>query len=148
MRANDEVVKTENHQSQNGILYAFHPNSLPFLPSHMFFVVAQCDALRGGHAHRQTSQFLVVTSGAVEVTTEDARGNTTCTVLSVGEAIKLAPMTWATQKFREAGSTLVVLSDAPYDETDYIRNYEIYLAESHERARQNYRTSPGKFEAS
>jgi hypothetical protein len=41
--------------------------------------------------------------------------------------IYLAPMVWHEMHHFSAGCVLLVLADAPYEEWDYIRNYDEFL---------------------
>jgi len=94
----------------------------------MFFISAPSGSLRGRHAHRNTNQFLVVAGGSVEISTEDPKGRKQDFLLEVGDGLHIPPLIWGTQIFHGPNALLVVLTDAPYDEADYIRDYEAFLA--------------------
>jgi UDP-2-acetamido-3-amino-2,3-dideoxy-glucuronate N-acetyltransferase len=114
--------------AENGSLFAFRKGSIPFLACHMFFISAPPGSLRGRHAHRKTNQFLVVAAGSVEVATEDLNGREQSFLLQVGDGFHIPPFVWATQTFQGPNALLVVLTDEPYDEADYIRDYDEFLA--------------------
>ena len=120
-------VCATSHRADNGTLFAFDHGAIPFLAQHMFFINAEAGSLRGRHAHRRTNQFLVVTSGQVEVSAEDVVGRQQSVTLAVGDGVHIPPMVWATQIFQGETSLLVVLTDAPYDESDYIRDYDEFV---------------------
>ncbi len=44
------------------------------------------------------------------------------------KALEVPPAIWALQRYIGHGSTLMVLCDLPYDESDYIPNYDEFLA--------------------
>jgi len=116
------------HRADNGTLFAFGADAIPFLARHMFFISATNDSLRGRHAHRQTNQFLVVVSGEVEVSLDDGSGQQQKVALDVGDGLHVPPMVWASQKFIGENALLVVLTDAPYEESDYIRGYSEFVS--------------------
>ena len=112
-------------QEENGSLYVLEGQSLPFTVCRVFVVVADQGQIRGNHAHKRCSQFLVAVSGAIEVQTEDQHGTLKNWGLSeptVG--LWIPPMTWATQKYVQPNSMLVVACDREFEEEDYIRDYQ------------------------
>ena len=120
--ANDTVVRAPTFEEQNGTLYVFDTEQLPFVVRRVFFVRAPQGATRGSHAHRECQQFLVVVAGRIDVTTTDVHGTRKSTLLNVGDGMHLPAMIWTTQYFVEPDSILVVLCDLTYAEDDYIRD--------------------------
>jgi len=97
---------------------------VPF-PIKRAFVV--CDmpagAERGGHAHRETHQFLVTTSGQCRVVCDDGARQQVHLLDKPDEGLLIPPGIWATQTYLTANAVLVVLCDTLYDEGDYLRDY-------------------------
>jgi hypothetical protein len=85
-------------------------------------------AVRGGHAHRSLQQLLVPLSGSFDVLLDD--GVEKCSVHlnrpSVG--LLLTPMIWRELVNFSSGSVCLVLASAHYEESDYFRRYEDFLA--------------------
>jgi len=85
---------------------------------------------RGGHAHKKTRQLFVCVKGAVWVKTlkyfafEQYADQVQ---LFSGDAVLIEPMVWHTMKFAE-NSILFVLASTHYDESDYIRDYEVWYS--------------------
>ena len=102
---------------------------VPF-PIKRAFVV--CDmpagAERGGHAHRETNQFLVTTSGHCRVVCDDGRTQAVHLLDKPDEGLWIPPGIWATQTYLTANAVLVVLCDTLYDEDDYLRDYPEFQA--------------------
>jgi acetyltransferase-like isoleucine patch superfamily enzyme/dTDP-4-dehydrorhamnose 3,5-epimerase-like enzyme len=82
---------------------------------------------RGEHAHRQCHQFLVCVSGQVSVVADDGSNREEFLLARKHHAIHLPPMTWGTQYKYSKDAVLLVLASHPYDQNDYIRNYEEFL---------------------
>jgi len=100
---------------------------VPFAVVRMFTVEAPPGAVRGQHAHKRCSQFMLCVSGAVEVRIDDG-GARKAAVLDRGDrALFVPPMLWQSVTFQGPQSVLVVLCDRPYEEGDYIRDYETFL---------------------
>jgi len=108
----------------NGCLTVFDETTLPFVVRRAFTVQAPAGAIRGQHAHRVSTQALVVLVGAVRVSLTDARG-TTDMVLHPGEqGLIVPPMIWCEQRYLDPLSVLLVLCDTPFNEAEYIRDFD------------------------
>jgi hypothetical protein len=94
----------------------------------VFAVRAGEGAVRGEHVHKRCSQFLIAVNGAVDVLCDDGAAKRTFRLDRVDAGLLLPPGIWATQTFRAPQSVVLVLCDQPYDESDYIRAYQAFLA--------------------
>ncbi|HVX40277.1 MAG TPA: FdtA/QdtA family cupin domain-containing protein [Gemmatimonadaceae bacterium] len=102
---------------------------VPFDMRRVFFVTRVAEGCRrGAHAHRTLRQLLVCVSGQVEVVLDDGNRREQITLDGPARALYIPPMTWATQESKAPDTTYLVLADQPYDEGDYIRNYDDFLA--------------------
>ena len=86
---------------------------------------------RGAHAHRQLHQFLVCLSGSFDVALDDGRSRRTVHLNRPWVGLHIPPMIWASEVNFDPGSVCLALASAPYDEADYIRDYEAFSAEIH-----------------
>jgi hypothetical protein len=101
---------------------------VPFNIARMFALRAPIGAERGKHAHRLCTQLMVCLNGLVDVVCDDGQGTSTYT-LDRGDAALLVPPTiWNTVVFRAKQSVLVVLCDRPFEEHDYLRTYDEFMA--------------------
>ncbi len=96
---------------------------VPFPIGRVFLVRAPAQAIRGEHAHKRCVQFIVCTAGSVEVNCDDGTDTASFSLGSWRTGLLVPAGVWATQKYIEADSTLVVLCDRPYEADDYIRDY-------------------------
>jgi hypothetical protein len=112
-----------------GSLMASEFSQLPFEPARLFTVFAvQSEHIRGSHAHRECHQFLVCAAGTLSVVVDDGEARQEILLDSPGIGLHLPPMTWATQYKYSADAVLLVLASHPYDEADYIRDYDEFLS--------------------
>jgi acetyltransferase-like isoleucine patch superfamily enzyme/dTDP-4-dehydrorhamnose 3,5-epimerase-like enzyme len=103
---------------------------LPFVPRRWFLVYdVPSRELRGEHAHRVCHQFLMCVAGSVTVSVDDGehRGEVVLDRPNIG--IYVPPMVWGSQFRYEPDTVLMVLASHPYDASDYIRAYEVYMRE-------------------
>jgi UDP-2-acetamido-3-amino-2,3-dideoxy-glucuronate N-acetyltransferase len=108
------------------------PEGLPFTPRRWFIVYdVPTREVRGEHAHRVCHQYLIGVRGEVSVAFDDgrARGEVVLDHPSLG--VYLPPLVWGTQFRYDADAVLLVLASHPYDPADYIRDYDVFLAEVH-----------------
>ena len=120
-------------------------NSLPFeIGKVLVMSDIRTDDVRGNHAHYETEEILVALTGGCSVEVDDGKGARESVRLSaygssgvveygskgvdapnnpdIKEAILLYPHVWRTMRDFEPGTTLMVVANLKYDETDYIRN--------------------------
>lgn len=85
-------------------------------------------AERGGHAHRTLEEFIVCTSGRLEVEITDGRARDRVLLEAPDHGLYLPPMLWAVQRALEPGTGYFVLASQEYDAGDYIRDYDEFVA--------------------
>ena len=80
--------------------------------------------MRGEHAHREQSQFLVCVKGACSVAVDDGAKREEIRLDRPNLGLLLPPMVWGTQYKYSADAVLLVLASGCYDAEDYIRDYD------------------------
>jgi acetyltransferase-like isoleucine patch superfamily enzyme len=103
--------------------------SLPF-PAARYFVVFGVPnrEIRGEHAHRTLDQFLVCVAGTCSVRVFDGGRGDEIVLDRPDRGLHVPPMVWTTQYKYSADAVLVVLASDVYVETDYIRDFDEFLA--------------------
>ncbi|TLD70502.1 isomerase [Phragmitibacter flavus] len=103
---------------------------LPFVPKRYFMTFKVPSAkVRGEHAHRQCSQFLVCVHGSCSVMVDDGLRREEFLLDRPTSGVLVPPMTWAVEYKHSADSALMVFASEHYDPGDYIRSYEEFLCE-------------------
>lgn len=106
----------------------------PFTIVRMFTVTAPAGAHRGNHAHRRCTQLMFCAHGVVEVICDDSRNRRSFILDRCNLALLVPPVIWNTIIYREGGSVLAVLCDRPFEESDYLRTYEAFVAYRKEKS--------------
>lgn len=83
---------------------------------------------RGAHAHKQCHQFLIAASGSFEVVLDDGQNTRTVYLNRPFMGLHIPPGIWAAEQEFSSGAVCLVLASDPYDEADYIRSYDDFLA--------------------
>ncbi|SVA96202.1 uncharacterized protein METZ01_LOCUS149056 [marine metagenome] len=99
-------------------------DSAPFHISRVFNVRADKDSIRGQHAHSECTQLLVCTNGSIEVSCDDGETQSIHILNKPYMGLLILPGVWVEQKYLENSSILTVLCDQPFNEEEYIRNYD------------------------
>lgn len=109
-----------------GTLGSLEFSDLPFVPQRFYWVQINESEVRGKHAHKNLEQIIFVQEGTVKFRV--VVGNReSITTLNVGDHIYLGPSMW--REFESVGARAILgcLASAPYDEADYIRDFNKYL---------------------
>ena len=85
-------------------------------------------AERGGHGHRTLQQILIAMSGSFDVLLDDGRERRRFHLNRSYFGLYVAPMIWRELDNFSSGSVCLVLASEVYDEADYYRDYQEYLA--------------------
>jgi dTDP-4-dehydrorhamnose 3,5-epimerase-like enzyme len=101
----------------------------PFAIARVYYVYATTPGtVRGLHAHRSLNQLAVAVAGSCDMLLDDGRERVTLRLDDPATALTLPPMVWHEMSDFSPDCVLMVLADAPYDESDYIRDYGAFVA--------------------
>jgi dTDP-4-dehydrorhamnose 3,5-epimerase-like enzyme len=113
----------------NGSIVVVEANiDVPFAIQRIFTIRFRKGAIRGGHAHRYCTQFMICPHGIVEINCDDGRAQKSFVLDRGNLGLLVRPGIWTTQRFQDGNSFLLVVCDQPYQESDYVRNYANFLA--------------------
>jgi acetyltransferase-like isoleucine patch superfamily enzyme/dTDP-4-dehydrorhamnose 3,5-epimerase-like enzyme len=102
---------------------------LPFAPQRYFVVFdVPSQHVRGEHAHRECWQFLTCLRGSVTVHLDDGRVRSEVVLDNPGLGVVVPALVWASQFNYSQDAVLLVFASQPYDPSDYIRDYDEFLA--------------------
>lgn len=83
---------------------------------------------RGGHAHHKLQQLIVAVSGSFDVILDDGNVKKTVHLNRPNYGLLVVPGIWRDLVNFSSGAVLLVLASESYDEMDYIRDYNKFLA--------------------
>lgn len=103
-------------------------SDLPFAPQRLFTVFdVPSESVRGSHAHRECSQFVICMAGVLSCLVDDGSAREEIRLEGSEVGLNIPPMIWGTQWKYSRDAVLLVLASHPYDPEDYIRDYEEFL---------------------
>ncbi|MBN8490176.1 MAG: WxcM-like domain-containing protein [Burkholderiales bacterium] len=102
---------------------------LPFHPKRFFTIYdVPGKEVRGEHAHRALEQFLICLKGSCAVVIDDGYERDEVVLASPEVGLYIPPMVWGIQYQYSSDAVMLVLASDVYSASDYIRNYEEFLA--------------------
>ena len=111
------------------------PDELPFTPRRYFAVFdVPSVELRGEHAHKRCSQFLICLHGSCRILLDDGDARCEVTLDRPDMGVFMPAMIWGTQYRYSQDAVVLVFASDPYDPDDYLRSYDAFLAERQRRA--------------
>ncbi|MER2516574.1 MAG: FdtA/QdtA family cupin domain-containing protein [Candidatus Accumulibacter phosphatis] len=85
-------------------------------------------AERGGHAHQALHQLIIAMSGSFDVVLDDGEQKRRVHLARSYYGLYVCPMIWRELDNFSSGSVCMVLASNKYDEADYFRNYNDFMA--------------------
>ncbi|MDO8344263.1 MAG: FdtA/QdtA family cupin domain-containing protein [Cellvibrio sp.] len=85
-------------------------------------------AERGGHAHKALNQLIVAMSGSFDVILDEGGEKKRFHLNRSYQGLYVCPMIWRELDNFSSGSVCMVLASNIYEESDYYRDYNEYLA--------------------
>lgn len=82
---------------------------------------------RGFHAHKELNQVMIVQQGSVRLDLFRGSSKKTYMITSFDDYIYIPSGSWREIYALEEGTTVLVIADQIYKETDYIRSWDKYL---------------------
>lgn len=123
-----ELPKVEDHRGN--LTFIEEEHHVPFPIRRVFYIYdIPTGQKRGAHAHRALHQFLICLSGSVKVLLDDGRAQREVTLNRPWIGLHIPPMIWASEQDFDPGTVYVVLASDRYDEDDYYRDYDAFLAD-------------------
>jgi dTDP-4-dehydrorhamnose 3,5-epimerase-like enzyme len=111
-----------------GTLGILEFSSLNFVPQRIYWLAdIPQNSERGHHAHKSLNQLFVLMKG--NLTVEISRGSVKSRheLTSTGNSLSIPPGLWRKILNASPDAVLLVLCDQPYDEEDYIRDFDKYI---------------------
>lgn len=123
------LTKLPIHLQEKGWLVAVEGSqTAPFSIARIFFVQGNNGIIRGKHAHKLCSQFLICSSGKVLINCTDGSNKFEFLLDQPNLGLLIPPGIWSEQNYLHDNTVLTVLCDRPYEVQDYIHKYSEFLS--------------------
>ena len=113
---------------------------VPFPIARVYYIFGTKSGVdRGFHAHRDLRQWAVCVSGSCVMDLDDGAARETFVLDRPDVALEIGPMIWREMSDFSPDAVLLVLASKHYDDSDYIRDYDVFVALARDLARRNAR---------
>ena len=122
------LVELPRIEDRRGNITSVHPYlNVPFDIKRIFYTYdIPAGKTRGVHAHRECHEFIIAASGSFEVLLDDGVNKRTVRLNRPFFGLHVPPGIWSSEQDFSSGSICLVLTSDPYEEDDYIRDYDLY----------------------
>lgn len=104
---------------------------IPFEIKRVFYIYdIPTGQSRGAHAHHTLHQFIICLSGSLNVNLDDGNSKKTIHLNRPWQGLYIPPMIWGSETDFDTGTIYVVLASDFYNESDYYRDYELFLKDA------------------
>jgi hypothetical protein len=116
---------------RGNLTYVESQQTLPFPIQRVYYLYdVPGGESRGGHAHRQLEQFVIAAAGSFEVLVNDGVNTERFFLNRSYYGLYIPRMVWREIDEFSSGSVCLVMASHHYDEQDYYREYDEFLAAS------------------
>ena len=126
------LIPVQRVPDKRGLMTIVSNRMIPFQVERVFSISSK-NTIRGNHAHKDCTQFIVCLSGLLDVLVDDGLTKQKYTLTSSSEGLIIPPGIWAHQEYGAVETMINVYCDQDYRESDYIRNYEDFINYKNER---------------
>jgi len=103
---------------------------VPFEIARVYYILPGDGEPRGFHAHRALEQLMICVAGSCRIDLDRGAGRVEHRLKCPDEALFVGTMTWREIHDLSPDAVLLVLASHHFDEADYIRDYDAFLAEA------------------
>ncbi|WP_375585583.1 FdtA/QdtA family cupin domain-containing protein [Cyclobacterium xiamenense] len=122
------VKLAKNHSDRGNITAVTQEKQVPFSIERVYYLYdVPGGEARGGHAHRNLQQLVVAASGSFDLIIDDGCVRRTFHLSRPYVGVYLPSGIWREIDNFSSGSICLVLASLPYDERDYIRDYNEFV---------------------
>jgi dTDP-4-dehydrorhamnose 3,5-epimerase-like enzyme len=123
------VIEIPRVHDERGLLAVIEGASIPFDIKRVYYLYdVPSDAFRGGHAHKTLQQLIIPLSGSFDVHIKDGVDTKVINLNKPHKGLLIVPGIWREIDNFSSGCVCLVLASAEYDEADYIRDFDDFLA--------------------
>jgi len=131
LKTGDRIDFPVIHDQRGNLSFIEGGEHIPFGIERVYYLYdVPGGAERGGHAHEDLEQVIICMSGSFDLILDDGKEKKRIQLNRSHYGIYIGSMVWREMDNFSSGCVCMVLASRKYDESDYIRSYEDFLARS------------------
>lgn len=124
-----EINLPQIHDLRGDLTFVEGRNHIPFDISRVYYLYnVPVDSERGGHAHKDLEQVVFALSGSFRIKVDDGHTKSEHWLRDPRKGLYISRLIWREMDSFSQGAVCMVLASHRYDEADYFRNYNDFLA--------------------
>lgn len=132
-----EINLPQVHDPRGDLTFVEGSDHIPFDIARVYYLYnVPVDAERGGHAHKELEQVIFALSGSFRVKIDDGQHTSEFWLRDPRKGLYIGRLIWREMDSFSQGAVCMVLASHRYDEADYYRDYDDFLAELEKRKDQ------------
>lgn len=117
------------HDPRGDLTFVEGGAHVPFQIARVYYLYnVPVDSERGGHAHRELEQVVFALSGSFRMKIDDGTTKSEYWLRDPRKGLYISRMIWREMDSFSQGAVCMVLASHRYDEADYLRDYQAYIA--------------------
>jgi dTDP-4-dehydrorhamnose 3,5-epimerase-like enzyme len=122
-----KLINIPKIEDRRGNLSVIEHDCIPFDIKRVYYLYdVPSGAYRGGHSHKEQSEFLVALSGSFEVILDDSKVKKRVMLNKPNEGLLIPKGIWRELENFSSGAVCLVLASDVFDEADYERDYKAF----------------------
>jgi dTDP-4-dehydrorhamnose 3,5-epimerase-like enzyme len=124
-----QIIELPVIKDSRGNLTFIQEGVVPYAFKRVYYLFdIPAGAERGGHSHIAQKQIIIALSGSFDVILDDGANRKTYTLNRPDKGLHIAEGLWRELQNFSSGAVCLVIAQDVFDEGDYIREYEDFLA--------------------
>lgn len=128
-----KIINIPKIEDPRGNLSVIEKEVVPFEIKRVYYLYdVPAGAERGGHSHKEQKEFLIALSGSFDVILNDGKVEKLVTLNKPFEGLLITNGIWRELKNFSSGAVCLVVASDEFEEADYIREFNEFLAISNQ----------------
>ena len=130
-----KIIQLPKILDKRGNLSFFEsPNQIPFEIKRTYWIYdVPGGEVRGSHAFREQQEFIIALSGSFDIVLNDGLKEEKFSLNRSYYGLLIPKMYWRRLENFSTNSLALIVSDKPYNENDYVRNFEEFKTLTNEK---------------
>ena len=117
------------HDDRGDLIAIENKRDVPFDIARVYYLYnVPVNSARGGHAHKTLRQVIFAMSGSFRLTVKNSEATEQIVLRDPGVGVLVENLIWREIDLFSQGAVCMVLASNIYDESDYIRDFDVYRA--------------------